>query len=117
MRIPPRTITRTLSGGQLQRFLLAREMALQPKVVVAVHPTRGLDVAATAAVHEWLLRERDEGCAILLISEDLDEVLHLSDRVAALYEGQIVDVLPGAEASRELVGMMMAGSHASPQPA
>jgi simple sugar transport system ATP-binding protein len=111
MHIPPQTLTRTLSGGQLQRFLLAREMALQPRVVVAVHPTRGLDVAATAAVHDWLLRERDEGCAILLISEDLDEVLRLSDRVAAIYEGRLVDVLPAAEATRERVGLMMAGSH------
>jgi simple sugar transport system ATP-binding protein len=110
MRTPPQTLARTLSGGQAQRFLLAREMALQPKVVVAVHPTRGLDVGATAAVHDWLLTERDAGCAIVLISEDLDEVLRLSDRVAAIYEGRIMDVMPVGQASREKVGLLMAGS-------
>ncbi|HLG72675.1 MAG TPA: ATP-binding cassette domain-containing protein, partial [Chloroflexota bacterium] len=109
MQIPVATPARTLSGGQLQRFLLAREMAVQPRVVVAVHPTRGLDVGATAAVHDWLLGERDAGCAILLISEDLDEILRLSDRVAAMYEGQIREVLPAREATRERVGLLMAG--------
>jgi simple sugar transport system ATP-binding protein len=112
MHIPPSTLARTLSGGQLQRFVLAREMALQPRVVVAVHPTRGLDVGATAAVHEWLLSQRDSGCAILLISEDLDEVLRLSGRVAAIYEGRIVAVLPAGEATREKVGLLMAGAAA-----
>ena len=106
----PRSTTRLLSGGQLQRFVLAREMSANPRVVVAVHPTRGLDVAATAAVQEWLVGSRDDGCAILLISEDLDEVLQLSDRVAVIYEGQIVAVLKSGEADREHVGLMMVGS-------
>ncbi|HVA23666.1 MAG TPA: ABC transporter ATP-binding protein [Chloroflexota bacterium] len=112
----PRSTTRLLSGGQLQRFVLAREMASNPRAVVAVHPTRGLDVAAAAAVHNWLLSSRDDGCAILLISEDLDEVLQLSDRVAVMYEGQIVAVLKSGEADRERIGLMMVGSSSSKVP-
>lgn len=107
----PQSTTRLLSGGQLQRFVLAREMASSPRVVVAVHPTRGLDVAATAAVQESLVASRDDGCAILLISEDLDEVLQLSDRIAVIYEGEIVAVLKSSDVDRERIGLMMVGSH------
>jgi simple sugar transport system ATP-binding protein len=110
----PDSATRLLSGGQLQRLLLAREMALEPRLIVAVHPTRGLDVAATQQVQDWLIDARDKGMSILLISEDLDEVLQLSDRIAVLYEGQIVGTLPRATAERETIGLMMAGSHTLP---
>jgi ABC-type uncharacterized transport system ATPase subunit len=106
----PDSATRLLSGGQLQRFLLAREMALDPRVIVAVHPTRGLDVAATKQVQEWLLRARDTGASVLLISEDLDEVMQLSDRIAVLYEGEIVGTVPAALANREQLGLLMAGA-------
>jgi len=107
----PDSATRLLSGGQLQRFLLAREMALNPRVIVAVHPTRGLDVAATQQVQEWLVRARDTSASVLLISEDLDEVMQLSDRIAVLYEGEIVGTMPAAGANREQLGLMMAGAH------
>jgi ABC-type uncharacterized transport system ATPase subunit len=110
----PESITRLLSGGQLQRFLLAREMALHPRVIVAVHPTRGLDVAATQQVQEWLVDARDKGASILLISEDLDEVMQLSDRIAVIYEGEIVGSMPAAGANREQIGLMMAGAHPRP---
>jgi ABC-type uncharacterized transport system ATPase subunit len=110
----PDSATRLLSGGQLQRFLLAREMALNPRVIVAVHPTRGLDVAATQQVQEWLLAARDEGASVLLISEDLDEVLQLSDRIAVIYEGEIVGSMPAPGADREQIGLMMAGARDSP---
>lgn len=100
---------RKLSGGNLQRLLLAREISGKPRVLVAVHPTRGLDVGATEAIHRLLLEQRDRGAAILLISEDLDEIMALSDRVAVMYEGQIVGEVPGGEASLEEVGLMMAG--------
>jgi general nucleoside transport system ATP-binding protein len=106
----PNSITRLLSGGQLQRFLLAREMALNPRLIVAVHPTRGLDVAATQQVQEWLLGAR-ELASVLLISEDLDEVMQLSDRIAVIYEGEIVGSMPAASANREQIGLMMAGAH------
>src|SRR5207248_5980404 len=103
--------TRLLSGGQLQRLLLAREMALDPRLIVAVHPTRGLDVAATQQVQDWLQSARDQSASVLLISEDLDEVIQLSDRIAVLYEGEIVGTLTKLEADRETIGLMMAGSH------
>jgi simple sugar transport system ATP-binding protein len=107
----PDSATRLLSGGQLQRCLLAREMALDPDVIVAVHPTRGLDVAATQQVQDWVLRARDSGASVLLISEDLDEVMQLSDRIAVLYEGEIVGTVPAAMADRAQLGLMMAGAH------
>ena len=106
----PQSATRLLSGGQLQRLLLAREMALEPRVIVAVHPTRGLDVAATHQVHEWLFEARDGGSAVLLISEDLDEVLQLSDRVAVLYEGRVMGTSAVESADREQIGLLMAGA-------
>jgi ABC-type uncharacterized transport system ATPase subunit len=106
----PQSATRLLSGGQLQRLLLAREMALEPRVIVAVHPTRGLDVAATQQVHEWLTAARDGGTSVLLISEDLDEVLQLSDRVSVLYEGRVMGTTLAAGADREQIGLLMAGS-------
>jgi ABC-type uncharacterized transport system ATPase subunit len=112
----PDSATRLLSGGQLQRFLLAREMALNPRVIVAVHPTRGLDVAATQQVQEWLVSARDQGASVLLISEDLDEVLQLSDRIAVIYEGEIVGRMPAPGADREQIGLMMAGAGAADTP-
>jgi len=79
-------------------------------VLVAVHPTRGLDVGATESVHKMLLEQRSKGAAILLISEDLEELLSLSNRIAVLYEGEIMGVLPAENADIEKIGMMMAGS-------
>jgi general nucleoside transport system ATP-binding protein len=109
----PDSTTRLLSGGQLQRLLLAREMALEPRLIVAVHPTRGLDVAATEQVQQWLLSARASGTGVLLISEDLDEVMLLSDRIAVLYEGRIVGTLRSGDAERATIGLMMAGSHSA----
>ena len=82
-------------------------------MIVAVHPTRGLDVAATQQVQEWLVHARDTGASVLLISEDLDEVMQLSDRIAVLYEGEIVGTMPAAGANREQLGLMMAGAQRS----
>ena len=110
----PDTPARLLSGGQLQRLLLAREMALKPRAIVAVHPTRGLDVAATQQVQDWLLGARQQGAGVLLISEDLDEIMQLSDRIAVMYEGQIVGSMPAQGADRETIGLMMAGGQRAP---
>jgi simple sugar transport system ATP-binding protein len=110
----PQSLTRLLSGGQLQRFLLAREMALDPRLILAVHPTRGLDVAATQQVQQWLVSARDQGASVLLISEDLDEVMQLSDRIAVMYEGRILETLIASGADRESIGLMMAGSRGHP---
>ena len=100
---------RTLSGGNQQKLLLARELAGDPKVIVAVHPTRGVDVGASEAIHDSLRDQRSRGAATLLISEDLDELLALSDRIAVLYEGKVTGVVQAAGADREHLGMLMAG--------
>jgi simple sugar transport system ATP-binding protein len=104
------TLARHLSGGNLQRLILARELSREPKVLVANQPTRGLDVGATEFIRRKLLEQRDRGVAILLISEDLDEVMSMSDRIAVLYEGEIMGILPAEKAKVEEVGMMMAGA-------
>jgi len=98
-----------LSGGNLQKTLLAREISVSPKLMVAVHPTRGLDVGATESVQRILLKQRDEGLAILLISEDLDELLALSDRIAVMNCGKIMGVVDAADADISEIGLMMAG--------
>jgi general nucleoside transport system ATP-binding protein len=102
-----------LSGGNLQRLLLAREMTLQPKVLVAVHPTRGLDVQATAEIHRLLLKQRDQGAAILVISEDLDELLAISDSLAVIHSGRVMGEFARSEADIEKIGLMMLGFQAA----
>ena len=106
------TRTRLLSGGNLQKLILAREISSRPSLMVAVHPTRGLDVGATEAVRRLLLEQRDSGAGIVLISEDLDELLSMSDRIAVLYEGRIMGVVESEEARVEALGLMMAGTTA-----
>lgn len=103
--------SRLLSGGNLQRMILARETSAEPRVIIAMHPTRGLDVGATEATHRVLLMARDQGSGLLLISEDLDEILALADRIAVLYEGQIMGIVEADKADIEHIGLMMAGSH------
>lgn len=105
----PTDRARTLSGGNLQKVLLARVLANQPDVIIAPQPTRGLDVSATEYVHNQLLEQRVRGAAVLLISEDLDEIMALSDRIAVMYEGEIVGVLPAQDADIERLGLMMSG--------
>jgi len=104
------TPARMLSGGNLQKVILARETSGHPELMIAMHPTRGLDVGATEAVHKILIKQRDEGAAILLISEDLDELLSLTDRLAVIYEGQLVGETPTKDAEIHKVGLMMAGT-------
>ena len=90
-------------------MILARELSGQPKVLLAAQPTRGVDIGAAEYIHRRLIEERSAGNAILVISEDLDEVLTLSDRVAVMFEGRIVAVMDIAEATVEKVGLLMAG--------
>jgi ABC-type uncharacterized transport system ATPase subunit len=104
------TRTRLLSGGNLQKLILAREISSSPDLMVAVYPTRGLDVGATEAVRRLLLEQRDAGEGILLISEDLDELMSMSDRIGVLYEGRVMGVQDAQDASVEALGLMMAGS-------
>ncbi len=104
------TPVRMLSGGNLQKVILARETSERPQLMIAVHPTRGLDIGATEAVHKLLVDQRNAGAAILLISEDLDELLSLSDRVAVMYEGRIVGEMPAEGADIHAIGLLMAGT-------
>ncbi|MEX1020970.1 MAG: ABC transporter ATP-binding protein [Litorilinea sp.] len=111
------TPVRLLSGGNLQKVILAREIAQQPVATVAANPTRGLDVGATENVRRILVQERNNGAAILLISEDLDEILAIADRIAVIYEGRIVGEVPGDTAKIAEIGLMMAGSALESAPA
>ena len=106
----PDTPTRLLSGGNVQKVVLARELSSRPVVIVAANPTRGLDVGATEGVRALLIEAASNGVGILLISEDLDEILLLADRIAVIYNGRIVGVVPRDEADVQQIGLMMAGS-------
>ena len=103
------TQARLLSGGNIQRLILAREIESQPRLMIAVQPTRGLDVGAVESAQGVLMARRTAGAAILLISEDLDEVLSLSDRVAVLYEGRVVAITDVADADVTTIGLQMTG--------
>ncbi|NMF82477.1 ABC transporter ATP-binding protein [Nodosilinea sp. P-1105] len=105
------TPSRQLSGGNAQKVVIARELSRQPQVILAAQPTRGLDVGAIDYVHAQLMAQRDAGAAILLISTELDEILRLCDRIAVLYEGQIVGWANAATANVNHLGLMMAGKH------
>ena len=100
-----------LSGGNQQKVILARELAGNPALIIAMQPTRGLDIGATAEVQQSLLAQRSRGAAILYISTELDEVLAMGDRLGVLYRGQLVDVLDGNTATLEQIGLLMAGVH------
>lgn len=103
------TPTKSLSGGNIQKLILARELARSPKVLVAAQPTRGVDIGAMEYIHQRLLDQRETGTATILISEDLDEVLALSDRIAVMYEGRVMDVVNREDTSAEELGLLMAG--------
>jgi simple sugar transport system ATP-binding protein len=99
----------SLSGGNIQKVILARELAREPKALVAVYPTRGVDMGAQEFIHSQLLARRRAGGGILLISEELEEIMNLSDRIAVIYKGRILKILPSLEATRERLGLLMAG--------
>ncbi len=103
------TQIKLLSGGNIQKFICAREFEEQPKIIIAAHPTYGLDIAATDFIRKLLLQKKDEGCAILLVSEDLDEILNISDRVIVMFSGQINGQFIPEKISIEEIGLMMAG--------
>ena len=104
------TQARKLSGGNLQKLILAREISGKPKLIVAMQPTRGLDVGAIESIQNLLLEQRSNGAAILLISEELDELLELSDRVAVIFNGELVGQMDSSQADLNTIGMMMTGS-------
>jgi len=98
-----------LSGGNIQKIVLARELSRDPIFILADKPTRGLDVGSQEYIHSILLKERENRKAILLISEDLDETMMLSDRIAVIYEGKIIKILPSQGTTKEEIGLLMAG--------
>jgi simple sugar transport system ATP-binding protein len=102
----------SLSGGNKQKVIVAREFSRETKLLIANQPTRGIDVGSIEFIHNQIVAQRDNGVAVLLVSAELDEVLGLADRVAVIFDGRIVKVLPIAEATRERVGLLMAGSDA-----
>ena len=103
------TPLKNLSGGNIQKLIMARELSRQPKILIAAQPTRGVDIGATEYIHQRLLEQRATGTAILLISEDLDEIRTLSDRIAVMYEGHIIGVVERDQVTVEQIGLMMAG--------
>ena len=103
------TTAGSLSGGNQQKVIVAREFSRPIKLLVASQPTRGLDVGSVEYIHQRIIEKRDAGCAVLLVSSELDEIMALSDRIAVMYRGQIVDVVPAAQATKEGIGLLMAG--------
>ena len=100
---------RTLSGGNQQKVVVARELEARPEVIIAAHPTRGLDIYATEFVHTRLIHARNRAKAVLLVSSELDELLHLSDRIVVMYDGKIVGIVKPAETNKQELGALMLG--------
>lgn len=114
VRTPSAEVTaKTLSGGNQQKVVLARELSENPDLIIAAHPTRGLDVGATEFVENRLLEQRSRGAAILYISTELEEILNLSDRIAVIHRGEIMGIVRPAEVTPETLGLMMAGTQHS----
>ena len=98
-----------LSGGNQQKVIIGREVSMNPDILIAVQPTRGLDVGAIETVHKTLICERDKGKAVLLISFELDEVMNVSDTIAVIYDGKIQDTFPQGTVDENTIGLLMAG--------
>ncbi len=98
-----------LSGGNQQKMVVAREFSRKPRLLIASQPTRGIDVGSIEFIHQRIIKQRDEGAAVLLVSAELDEIMALSDQIAVMYRGHIIDTLPAATATREQLGLLMAG--------
>ncbi len=106
----PDAAARSLSGGNLQKFIVGREIRLAPKVLIAAQPTQGVDVGAATQIRQALLDLRDAGAAVLVISEELDELFEICDRLAVMAEGRLSEPQPVARTSAEEIGMLMSGS-------
>ncbi len=118
VRTPSATVgAGTLSGGNQQKLIVAREFDRDLKLLVLDQPTRGLDVGSIEFIHKQVISKRDAGTAVLLISAELDEILELSDRIAVMYRGRIVDVVDGRTANKEAIGLLMATGGRSEAPA
>ncbi|MEB2286775.1 MAG: ATP-binding cassette domain-containing protein [Anaerolineae bacterium] len=110
IRTPSPTIDGgNLSGGNQQKLIVAREFSRRPRLLIAAQPTRGIDVGSIEFIHRQIIEQRDENAAVLLVSAELDEIMALSDRIAVLYKGEVIDTLPAKGATREQLGLLMAG--------
>jgi general nucleoside transport system ATP-binding protein len=98
-----------LSGGNQQKMVVAREFSREIKLLIAAQPTRGIDVGSIEFIHNQIVMKRDEGVAVLVVSSELDEIMALADRIAVMYKGEIIGIVPRAEATREGLGLLMAG--------
>lgn len=103
------SIARSLSGGNQQKAVIGREMERNPKLLIAVQPTRGLDVGSIEYIHKRLIEHRDKGFAVLLVSLELDEVMNVSDRIAIVNNGNLVGIVDAASTNENEIGLMMAG--------
>ena len=103
-----------LSGGNQQKVVVARELSRKPRLLVAMHPNRGLDVGATQYIQKQILQARDEGAAVLLVSTELDEILEMSDTIMVLYKGRNMGIVQGDQASPQELGLKMAGIQSRP---
>jgi simple sugar transport system ATP-binding protein len=103
------TLAGNLSGGNQQKMVVAREFSREVKLLIAAQPTRGIDVGSIEFIHNQIVAKRDEGVAVLVVSSELDEIMALADRIAVMYKGEIVAMIPRAEATREALGLLMAG--------
>ena len=103
-----------LSGGNKQKVIIARELSRPIKLLIAAQPTRGVDVGSIEFIHKTIVAQRDSGAAVLLVSAELDEVMSLADRIAVMYHGQIVAVVQADQATREDLGLLMAGAKLEP---
>jgi ABC-type multidrug transport system fused ATPase/permease subunit len=99
----------SLSGGNQQKLVVAREFIREPRLLIAAQPTRGIDVGSIEFIHRRIIEQRDKGAAVLLVSAELDEVMSLSDRIAVMYKGEVIKVLDAKDATREELGLLMAG--------
>jgi simple sugar transport system ATP-binding protein len=108
----PALLSSNFSGGNQQKLVLAREMAQEPKVLLVGQPTRGVDIGAIEFIHRELVKSRDKGCAVLVVSVELDEILSLADRIVVMFAGRITGEVPAGRADERTLGLMMAGAHA-----
>src|SRR5699024_1713677 len=106
----PQTLAGSLSGGNQQKVIIGREIDRSPDLLIAAQPTRGLDVGAIEFIHRRLIEERDKGRAVILMSFELDEILNVSDRIAVMFDGQIIDIVKPEETTEQELGLLMAGS-------
>jgi simple sugar transport system ATP-binding protein len=106
----PDILAGSLSGGNQQKVVVARELSEGPTLLIAAQPTRGVDVGSIEFIHRRIVEQRDAGHGVLLVSSELDEILSLADRVAVMYRGRIVATLEGDEIDRERIGLLMAGA-------